>query len=94
MYKSNFLLLISGGEVKVEGAKIVQSEVFVYNLGTMFYIDKVLFADQLPEFEATTTDSNTDTSEWAEGTEPASHPDVLLQDGTTTEQVAVSTILP
>lgn len=67
---------------------------FVYNLGTMFYIDKVLFADQLPEFEVTTTDSNTDTSEWAEGTEPASHPDVLLQDGTTTEQDVVSTILP
>ncbi|GJQ66831.1 hypothetical protein Trydic_g7866 [Trypoxylus dichotomus] len=31
--------------VRVNNATIVESEVFVYNLGTMFYINKVLFAD-------------------------------------------------
>lgn len=31
--------------VRVNNASIVESEVFVYNLGTMFYINKVLFAD-------------------------------------------------
>lgn len=56
----------------------------------MFYIDKVLFSDKLPEVELTTTD----TSEWAEGTEPASNPDVLLQDSTTTEEQIISTTLP
>ncbi|GLV46183.1 uncharacterized protein CBL_02900 [Carabus blaptoides fortunei] len=30
--------------VRINDANIVESEVFVYNLGTMFYIDKVLFA--------------------------------------------------
>ncbi|KAG8266479.1 hypothetical protein J6590_071433 [Homalodisca vitripennis] len=80
--------------VKVEGAKIVQSEVFVYNLGTMFFIDKVLFADQLPELDGTTTVETTDNSEWAEGTETANNPDVLLQDETTTEQDVISTTLP
>lgn len=30
----------------VNKATIVESEVFVYNLGTMFYIDKVLFAER------------------------------------------------
>ncbi|XP_054284150.1 transforming growth factor-beta-induced protein ig-h3-like [Macrosteles quadrilineatus] len=85
---------IEDGSVTVEGAKIVQSEVFVYNLGTMFFIDKVLFADQLPEVEVSQTTTDKDNSEWAEGTEPATNPDVLLQDATTTEQEVVSTILP
>lgn len=47
-------------------AAIVESEVFVYNLGTMFYIDRVLFAEgdpiiptKIPATETTTTeDSN------------------------------------
>lgn len=32
-----------GGNVTINDADIVESEVFVYNLGTMYYIDKVLF---------------------------------------------------
>lgn len=39
---SNFII----DSVKVNDASIVESEVFVYNLGTMFYINKVLFADK------------------------------------------------
>ncbi|KAI4464880.1 periostin-related [Holotrichia oblita] len=35
----------NGDSVTVNNASIVESEVFVYNLGTMFYINKVLFAD-------------------------------------------------
>lgn len=40
-----------------DDATIVESEIFVYNLGTMFYIDKVLFAtlDSLPTATKTTT---------------------------------------
>jgi len=34
-----------GLRVLVNNATIVESEVFVYNLGTMFYIDQVLFGD-------------------------------------------------
>lgn len=33
----------------VNRATIVQSEVFVYNLGTMFYIDAILYSDILSE---------------------------------------------
>ncbi|KAL3281719.1 hypothetical protein HHI36_004923 [Cryptolaemus montrouzieri] len=50
-------------KVKVNEAAIVESEVFVYNLGTMFYIDKVLFAtlSDLPSTTilSTTTDKTT-----------------------------------
>lgn len=33
-------------KVTVNEATIIESEVFVYNLGTMFYIDKVLFTNR------------------------------------------------
>lgn len=33
-------------QVNVNEAAIVESEVFVYNLGTMFYIDRVLFTSR------------------------------------------------
>lgn len=38
------------GSIYVNDAKIIEREVFVYNLGTMFYVEKVLFAekDKLP----------------------------------------------
>lgn len=38
------------GKVIINDANIVESEVFVYNLGTMYYIDKVLFItkDDIP----------------------------------------------
>lgn len=76
--------------VTIEGANIVQSEVFVYNLGTMFYIDKVLFANKLPDIDFAPT---TDRTEWSDDTGPT-HPDVLLQDSTTTEEQIASTTLP
>lgn len=51
---------IGGGHIKisctpgsnatsVNNAKITESEVFVYNLGTMFYIDDILYAHLLRE---------------------------------------------
>ncbi|XP_063229791.1 uncharacterized protein LOC134534960 isoform X2 [Bacillus rossius redtenbacheri] len=42
------------GRVTVNGANIVEREVFVYNLGTMYYIDKVLFSEGLAPVAATT----------------------------------------
>lgn len=37
----------TAGQISVNRAKIVESEVFVYNLGTMFYIDDVLYPETL-----------------------------------------------
>lgn len=42
-----FKIKIYLGNVTVNHANIVQSEIFVYNLGTMFYIDQVLYPDAL-----------------------------------------------
>ncbi|XP_075214572.1 transforming growth factor-beta-induced protein ig-h3 [Lycorma delicatula] len=90
---SNKTLHISrkGDNVSVETSNIVQSEVFVYNLGTMFYIDKVLFGEELPEFDAVTTTetvvvNTAKGSEWTE--ETGSLPDILLQDSTTMNNMA------
>lgn len=52
---------IGGGHIKitrnpgsnatsVNNAKIIESEVFVYNLGTMFYIDDILYSHLLREY--------------------------------------------
>jgi hypothetical protein len=35
------------GQITVNRAKIVESDIFVYNLGTMFYIDDVLYPETL-----------------------------------------------
>jgi hypothetical protein len=51
-----------GGNATINDANIVESEVFVYNLGTMYYIDKVLFItkDDIPLVtEATEPESST-----------------------------------
>lgn len=37
------------GNVTVNRASIIESEIFVYNLGTMFYIDQILYADILAD---------------------------------------------
>lgn len=37
----------STGQILVNRAKVAESEVFVYNLGTMFYIDDVLYPETL-----------------------------------------------
>lgn len=34
------------GDLYANDAKIIESDIFVYNLGTMFYINKVLFVDR------------------------------------------------
>ncbi|KAK4879967.1 hypothetical protein RN001_008113 [Aquatica leii] len=79
-------------KVNVNEAVIVESEVFVYNLGTMFYINKVLFAkkDFLPttsaipkevlttHFSVNSSDIEKVPEEYIE--ETGSEPDVLLSD--------------
>lgn len=49
--------LSSTGNVTVNHAHIVESEVFVYNLGTMYYIDDILYPEALANISdaATTT---------------------------------------
>lgn len=42
-----------GENVTINDANVIESEVFVYNLGTMYYIDKVLFIAK-DDFPATT----------------------------------------
>ncbi|KAL0274146.1 UNVERIFIED_CONTAM: hypothetical protein PYX00_006639 [Menopon gallinae] len=44
----NKTIIISNisGDLYANDAKIIESDIFVYNLGTMFYIDKVLFVDK------------------------------------------------
>lgn len=37
----------SNDQISINGAKIVESEIFVYNLGTMFYIDDILYPETL-----------------------------------------------
>ncbi|KAF5303168.1 hypothetical protein FQA39_LY10081 [Lamprigera yunnana] len=79
-------------KVNVNEAYIVESEVFVYNLGTMFYINKVLFPKQnfiptasaMPQpaftipFSLNSTDIEKIPEEYIE--ESGSQPDVLLSD--------------
>lgn len=49
----------STGQMSVNRAKIVESEIFVYNLGTMFYIDDVLHPETLKnEVKAITQSPN------------------------------------
>lgn len=82
--------------VKVNEATIVESEVFVYNLGTMFYIDTVLFTNSSPlvtttSVETTATPNKTTvaytTPSYIEKIpgelteEVGSEPDVLFADG-------------
>lgn len=88
-------------KVNVNEATIVESEVFVYNLGTMFYIDRVLFtnANSLPvttvldEMSTTITSSDLFTTAFeAESVlqENGAMPDVLVADEeTATESTTV-----
>ena len=94
-------------KVKVNDATIVESEVFVYNLGTMFYIDKVLFtsANSLPptSTELVMTIKPTTTSDFTTASEielvpdeiaeeAGSLPDVLFADGTATTDETSPTV--
>lgn len=40
-----FIFFLFAGNVTVNHAHIVESEVFVYNLGTMYYIDDILYPE-------------------------------------------------
>lgn len=54
----------TGSNVTVNQANIIESEVFVYNLGTMFYIDDVLYSSFLlgnPPVTTTATPSTSST---------------------------------
>nr|CAH7756434.1 unnamed protein product [Callosobruchus chinensis] len=88
------------GKVNINEATIVESEVFVYNLGTMFYIDKVLFtnSNSLPNTstappEETSTTTAFTTAAGAEKIpeelirEPGSMVDVLYADGANPDNV-------
>ncbi|XP_067003374.1 periostin [Anabrus simplex] len=92
-----------GDTITVNDADIVESEVFVYNLGTMYYINRVLFMtkDDLPTSTdvPTSESSMTSTTEYFREVENVSSelteesgtlPDILLE-GESTEQQDVST---
>ncbi|RZC37412.1 periostin [Asbolus verrucosus] len=96
-------------KVKVNDATIVESEVFVYNLGTMFYTDKVLFTNvnNLPPtstetvitIKPTTANSFTTASEIEPvpdeiAEEAGSLPDVLFADGAATTDETSTIVKP
>ncbi|KAL1124421.1 hypothetical protein AAG570_001049, partial [Ranatra chinensis] len=76
----------------IEDADIIESEVFVYNLGTMFFINNVLFSDHIPEHTIGVTTVVSPNSELTE--ETGTFPDILLEDSTTTETQITTTLLP
>lgn len=70
----------------------MEKEIFVYNLGTMFYIDKVIFGSEItipPEgtFPTTTVESELNG-------ESGTFPDILLEDNTSTTQAQETTYMP
>ncbi|XP_069698147.1 periostin isoform X2 [Periplaneta americana] len=92
-----------GDNITLNDANIVESEVFVYNLGTMYYIDKVLFVtkDDIPETtETEATDLETSTV-WTTkmpddvetvpselSEEGGTHPDILLEPDIAVEMIS------
>lgn len=97
------------GKVNINDATIVESEVFVYNLGTMFYIDKVLFTttNNLPvtsteaditTLEPFTTARNVEKVPEELAEESGSLPDVLFADSAvvteTENQTEIITVGP
>ena len=82
------------GNVTINDASIVESEVFVYNLGTMYYIDRVLFVtkDDLPITTETENPETESSTSWTTGLpedvehvpselaeETGNFPDILLE---------------
>ncbi|KAF6215018.1 hypothetical protein GE061_009766 [Apolygus lucorum] len=81
----------------VEGADIIEKEVFVYNLGTMFFVNRVIFGDEIPcDFNSsvvtTVGPSREMTTSLAEEIDATTVPDILLEESTvpTTTTVPVS----
>nr|XP_018901841.1 PREDICTED: transforming growth factor-beta-induced protein ig-h3 [Bemisia tabaci] len=81
------------GQLKIENATVVKSEVFVYNLGTMFYIDQVLYRHLLPEKEFKPTPSTSTSAATMVTTLP---PDVEIidQETTTDSELGTETAYP
>lgn len=88
--------------VYVNEAKIVESEVFVYNLGTMYYIDTVLFMtiNTLPQTSTSTEPTPSRAPAWTTAAfaekipeeiaeESGSLPDVLFADGTNDNETEI-----
>lgn len=99
--ENKYFLFLDNGTI--EGAKIIESEVFVYNLGTMFFIDKVIFGDEIPMVNSvevvTQTTDNPDvetgiTKDSELSAETGTYPDILLQESTTSQFDSESTIIP
>jgi len=78
---------IGGGHIKitrnpgsnytsVNNAQITESEVFVYNLGTMYYLDDILYSHMLRDFvsKSTKTRSNRHGSDSGGGSRSTSRP--------------------
>lgn len=58
------------GQITVNKAKIIESEIFVYNLGTMYFIDDVIYPETLKNEVKTITQSpNTNNKQENESTE-------------------------
>lgn len=58
-HSNHFLsLFLFKGNVTVNRANIIESEIFVYNLGTMFYIDQILYSEILSDAIKQTVDGN------------------------------------
>lgn len=53
--------------VKVNNAQIVETEVFVYNLGTMFYIDDILYPEIIEDTLKAPADETADTDRISTG---------------------------
>ncbi|XP_059617960.1 uncharacterized protein LOC132262650 [Phlebotomus argentipes] len=50
------------GNVTVNGARVIEKEHFVYNLGTMFYIESILYRDLVQASLTTTTEASSSIS--------------------------------
>ncbi|CAB0020850.1 unnamed protein product, partial [Nesidiocoris tenuis] len=79
------LMTNAGTNGTVEGADIVEKEVFVYNLGTMFFVNRVIFGDEIPYDPNSPTPTTTDpsrepTTSMAEDIDVTTGTDILLDD--------------
>lgn len=68
--KSNVTnLIVSVGNVTVNHVPIVESQIFVYNLGTMYYIDDLLYPEMLESLKQYDDEPSTISSSTVQGFE-------------------------
>lgn len=72
------LIVFIAGNVTVNNAQIIESEVFVYNLGTMFYIDEILYPDLLKNLLRKSSTSTTSTTTITTSIRPSQTPSIFL----------------